>query len=225
MRRNAPVLATALIAALVLTGCDFLHRHFGRDENAYRQSVQEHPLEVPPGLDHPDTSGALAIPAPGTGSTGAPATTTVPQPGSASASSPAPTSAGSSRATAPVPPPTGPDVTVSGDGLRVVDTPDSTYTRVGYALERSGVAKVLSRDPAERSYAIETTGEVAQKPGLFKRIVTLGLAGRKAQVSVHLVVRIAADGSASRVSVQGDGSDAANAAARNVVAALRQRLS
>lgn len=54
-----PAIAVAIVAALVATsGCSWL-----RKENAlYVPAPQDRPLEVPPDLDRPDTSSAMALP-------------------------------------------------------------------------------------------------------------------------------------------------------------------
>lgn len=58
-----PVLAIAIIAALVATaGCS----RFRKDNELYAPAPQDRPLEVPPGLDLPDTSAAMAVPSSGT---------------------------------------------------------------------------------------------------------------------------------------------------------------
>ena len=58
-RLNRVVLALAM-AALVLgaSGC----RMFGKKSELYTQSAESRPLEVPPDLNLPDTSGAMALP-------------------------------------------------------------------------------------------------------------------------------------------------------------------
>jgi uncharacterized lipoprotein len=59
--RTAAV-ALLAVAALGSAGCHWFHR--GETE-AYRNSPESRPLEVPPDLDQPDTSGAMALPAAG----------------------------------------------------------------------------------------------------------------------------------------------------------------
>jgi hypothetical protein len=65
VRRNLFALPTLLVAIVSLSGCGFLHKHFGRDDSAYRKAAQDRPLEIPPDLDTPSSSGALTIPAAG----------------------------------------------------------------------------------------------------------------------------------------------------------------
>ena len=208
--RNTFVLPATLAAASLLSGCGFMHRHLDHKDADYRRSVQERPLEVPPDLDTPSSSGALIVPAIG----------------SATAQS---TPAGASTAATPMamPPSTSiePGVQLGGDGLRIADSVESAWTRVGLALERSGVATVVARDEAGRAYSVETTGETTQKAGWFKRAITLGHAGNKVTAKVHLTVRISADGTGSKVGIEGATDDASQDAARSLLAALRQRLS
>lgn len=57
-----PALAVAIAATLVATaGCSW----FRKDNALYAAAPQDRPLEVPPDLDLPDTSGAMAVPSPG----------------------------------------------------------------------------------------------------------------------------------------------------------------
>src|SRR5687768_13833302 len=51
--------ATALVVAVVgASGC----RWFRKGDDLYAQSPESRPLEVPPDLDQPDTSGAMKMP-------------------------------------------------------------------------------------------------------------------------------------------------------------------
>ena len=57
MHQSFPRSASVLLLAFAVTaasGCHWFHRHSG-----YQKALAEHPLEVPPGLDQPDTSGAM----------------------------------------------------------------------------------------------------------------------------------------------------------------------
>lgn len=209
MRRNTLVLLTAVAAGSSLTGCGFLHSHFGKKDVEYRKAVQEHPLEVPPDLDTPSSSGALVVPSV---SASTPAGTATASPSAASAAAPPPSTAVAG-------------VTLGGDGLQVTDSVENTWSRVGLALERSGAATILGRDEAGRAYTVETTGHTTSKPGWFKRAITLGHAGNKQTAKVQLTVRVSADGSGSKVSVEGAGDEASRDAARSLLATLRQRLS
>jgi uncharacterized lipoprotein len=114
---------------------------------------------------------------------------------------------------------------LSGNGLSVSDAVANTWSRVGLALERSGAATIVNRDDAGYTYTVETTGTTTTKPGWFKRAITLGRAGNKTTARVQLTVRVAAEGSGSRVSVEGADDEASRDAARALLQTLRERLS
>lgn len=216
MRRNIYVLLATLAATSLLGGCGFLHKHFDRKEPEYRKSVEEKPLEVPPDLDSPNSSGALVIPAAAASSSSSSASSA--SAGSAPPSAAAPTAVSTSE-------PIAAGTALTSDGLRIADTVDSAWSRVGMALERSGVATVLGRDEAGHAYSVETTGHTTEKAGWFKRAVTLGHAGNKVTAKVKLTVRVSADGSQSKVNIEGADDEASRDAARSLLATLRQRLS
>lgn len=214
VKRNLIVLPAALIGASLLGGCGFVHDHFGRKAPAYSSAVEARPLEVPPDLDSPNRNGALVVPTPAAAPAAATgySVATVPMSAAPGAAPP------SAVLTA--------GVSLGGDGLHVADTIESTWSRVGLALERSGATVVLSRDEAGRTYAVETTGQTTTKPGLLKRIVTLGRASNKATAKVQLTVRVTSNAAnASTVSVEGADSEAARSAAQALLATLRERLS
>ena len=210
MKRDFLALPAALAAVVLLGGCNFFHRQADRHANDYKSAHESRPLEVPPDLDSPNGSAALTIPAAG---------------------APAPAASGTvseSPAGMAATPPTvvaGSGATLSGDGLAVADSPSSTWTRVGLALERSGAATITGRDESASTYAVETTGQTTTRPGWFKRAITLGHAGNKVTAKVQLVVRVAADGQGSRVSVEGANDEASRDAARALLQTLRERLS
>lgn len=201
------------MAASLLSGCGFLHRHFDRKEVDYKRSVEERPLEVPPDLDRPSSASALIVPAVAGSPSAAAAPASDAPAGAASPMAATPASVGSSG------------TALGGDGLRVADTVDSTWSRVGLALERSGAAKVISRDESGHTYAVQTTGRTTTKPGWFKRAITFGRAGTKTTSQVQLTVRTSADGSGSKVSVEGASDEASRDAADALLESLRQRLS
>jgi uncharacterized lipoprotein len=203
-------LLAALVSASLLGGCGFMHRHFERKNDEYKRAVESRPLEVPPDLDTPSSSGALSVPA-ASARTSAVATSTA-EPGATPASVPPEVAAA-------------PGATISGEGLAVSDTVANTWSRVGLALERSGVATITGRDEAGRAYTVETTGQTTAKAGWFKRAITFGHAGNKTTARVQLNVRISADGTGSRVSVEGADDDASRDAARSLLSSLRERLS
>ena len=217
MRRDIQALALVIVAASLLNGCGFINRHFHKENDAYKTSVQEHPLEVPPDLDKPNTSGALAIPDPGN-----PSAAPVAAGGAAPAAVPTPS--GDAAVTAPSTEAVVP-ATLVGNELHVPDSVDSTWNRVGLALERSGAATILARDEAARSYEVQTTRQVVTKPGLFKKIVTLGMAKGKTTVPVRFTLRVTAEGDGSKVSAEGATDQASRDAAQALLATLKQRLS
>lgn len=207
MKRILLASLTAILAASLVSGCSYFRHRSERKSNEYKMAVEERPLEVPPGLDAPNTSGALTIPQ---GTTASAGTASAETPPTGSAVIGADGAAG---------------VALGGDGLRVSDTVDSTWSRVGLALERSGAATVLNRDEAAKSYTVQTTGHTTVKPGWFKRAITLGTAGTKKTAQVQLTVRVSADGGGSKVGVEGANDEASRDAAQSLLAALRERLS
>jgi uncharacterized lipoprotein len=219
VRRDIRALTIALTASCLLAGCGWFHRHAHKDDDAYKASVQEHPLEVPPDLDKPNTSGALTIPdAAATGA--APAATA----GDTSAA-PAMASGGAAPAATAPADAAAPPAILSEDGLHVQDSVDSVWNRVGLALERSGAATILARDEAGRSYDVQTTSQVVSKPSWFKKAITLGMAKGTTTGQVRLKLRVTAEGNGSKVSVEGATEDASKTAAQGLLATLKQRLS
>ncbi|MEP7044019.1 MAG: hypothetical protein ABI843_13230 [Dokdonella sp.] len=217
MRRTIYALLTTVTLTSLLSGCGFFHRHFDRKDDTYKKSVNERPLEVPPDLDTPNSSGALVVPAAGSGSAGS--VSTAPPATAATSADTAPMSSAPPAVAAAT------GVAIGGDSLGVADSVESTWARVGLALDRSGAAKVLGRDEASRTYTVQTTGQTTTKPGWFKRAITLGMAGSKTTAQVQLTVRVSADGNASKVGVEGATDEASQDAARALLATLRQRLS
>lgn len=213
------VLPVVLLTASLLGGCSFMRKHFDRKEPAYQNSPQERPLEVPPDLSTPNTNGALVIP---------PASAAPAAPAAAQSTTPPGYSVDSATATPTTAPATAiasPGAAISGDGLQVADSVESTWARVGLALERSGAATISARDESAHTYTVQTTGQAGSEPGWFKRAITLGRAKAKSPANVPLTVRVSADGAASRVSVEGATDDASRNAARALLSTLRQRLS
>lgn len=217
MRRDIQALAIAALASFALAGCGFFDRHFHKENDTYKTSVQEHPLEVPPDLDKPNTTGALTIPDAGASTATASA---------APVDSSAPPAASAAPAEAPAAGVAAPTAAVlTGDALHVADTVDSTWNRVGLALERSGAATVLARDEAGRSYDVQTAEQVTTKPGWFKKVVTLGMAKGTTTAQVRLRLRVTAEGDGSKVGVEGAADQAGKDAAQALLATLKQRLS
>lgn len=206
MKRTFLYLTCALVSASLLGGCGYMRSKLGNDQDAYKSSGQVRPLEVPPDLDMPNMSGTLVIP------------------------ERVATSADASARNAPgvdaTAPTMGAGVAISADGLRVADSVQSTWLRVGLALERSGVAMIESRDASAHTYQVRGSGQVTQRAGWLKRTVTFGRAdAKKVQTSVTLGVRVSADGDGSRVTIEGAAGEAEQNAAREILDVLRQRLS
>jgi uncharacterized lipoprotein len=210
VNRKFSITIGVITALSLLSGCSYVRSKFGRQDDAYKNTSQGRPLEVPPDLDSPNRSGTLVIPEPGTPSsslansdTGVPAVAYQP----------------------PQAPPSGATASIGGDGLVVADTLANTWRRVGLALERSGVAVIQSRNEGTRSYEIQTTGKATRSPGWFKRAITLGMA-RDKQVTkpAILSVRIGGNDGASKVLVEGTTSASDTSAARQVLEVLVQRM-
>lgn len=205
MKRYLSLALCIVAASSLLGGCGYLRTKFGSKPDAYKNSSQTRPLEVPPDLDKPNSSGTLVIP----DRSGAPASAAVGDATPASvATSPSST------------------VVATGDGIRVTDSVSSTWSRVGLALERSGVATIESKDEAAYTYQVKANATTSRRPGWFKRAITLGRAGdKKVSTPVTLGVRVTSDGEASKVTVEGATDAAGESAARDLLETLRQRLS
>lgn len=201
-RSHAPLWATPLAAVLVvatLSGCGL----FGRGKSdAYRQSRESRPLEVPPDLDAPSTSGALVIPE--VSSAGADASGEVP-----------------AIDGAPSPPDAGTTDVGTESTLSLRDDVPGAYRRVGLALERGEVGEVVARDDTAGTYTVKTT-VTERESGFFSRMfgrekVEVGEATR--------VVHVVAAGSGSTVQIEDEsGAVIDDAAARKIISAIKRRL-
>lgn len=209
---NAPMkkltLTLLLLAPIALTGCQTIKAHnpFRHKEPPYKSAQQERPLEVPPGMDQPATTEALAIPEAGTGAASASGTaTTTPS------ESVAPPSAGAAAAGVTA-------GTAGSNGLTLTDTPASAYHRVGLALSRSDVGQVTAHDDNALTYQVAVDSVVTQKPegGFFHRIFHRN---HSETVKGTVTVSITPSGTGSVVSAQGD-----PGAATRVLNVLQQRL-
>ena len=218
MIRDLRALAIAATASCLLAGCGWMDRHFHHENDDYKKSVQEHPLEVPPDLDRPNATAALQIPEGGAAASTAPVATTETAPPATGVATEAPATAGVTAGAAPA-------AVLSGDALHVSDSVDSTWNRIGLAMERSGAATILARDEAGRTFDVQTTAQVTQKPSLFKKVLTLGMAKGKTTAQVRLKVRVTAEGEGSKVAVEGASDDASKEAAQTLLSTLKQRLS
>lgn len=204
---NAPMkriaLAVLFLAPIALAGCQTIKAHnpFRHKEPAYTTAQQERPLEVPPGMDQPPTTEALAIPDAGTGNASA-APSAEPEAGAPPAA--AATGAGSASGTA--------------TSLSLSDTPASAYHRVGLALERGEAGQVTAHDDNAMTYQVAVDTIVTRKPegGFFHRMLHHS---QSETVKGTVTVSIAPQGSGSVVEASGN----PDAAAR-VMAILQQRL-
>ena len=162
MKRSLILTLCVIAAASLLGGCGFMRSKFGSKPDAYKNSSQTRPLEVPPDLEQPNASGTLVIPERAT--TGSPAAAPAP---------PSRTTPGDAL------PSMAPGPALATDGLRVADSVASTWSRVGLALERSGAATIESKDEAAHTYAVRTSAMTSVRAGWFKRAITFGRADDK----------------------------------------------
>ena len=197
--KKLPLIAVIALATLG-GGCSWFHS--GTRNPQWHSAQQERPLEVPPDLEKPVNAAALSIPD---------------LPASASAS----TSAGATEAEATPP---GTQATAAagaqalGTGSLVFnDTVDSVYGRVGIALKRGDIGKLVAEDAAAHGYQVEVGITQIEKPkGFFARIFS---SAKKREVNVTVAVSVVADGDKARVDLSGPA-----AAVRQLQAALQQRL-
>jgi uncharacterized lipoprotein len=207
MKKSRLLLSIGLVGALtVLSACQTIRSHnpFRHREADYKSAQQEHPLEVPPGLDNPPNSEALTIP-----EAGGPQVVVNGQVVGSAGVAPAAESAP-------------PGAVVSGNSLTLADDPASAYRRVGLALERGGVGTISARDDNAMTYQVAVSGMVTtqseDKGGFFHRIFHHSHSETK-DVTGAVTVSVAASGSGSVVNVQGN-----QDAVQRVLEVLQQRL-
>ena len=191
--KKLPLIAVIALATLG-GGCSWFHS--GTRNPQWHSAQQERPLEVPPDLEKPVNAAALSIPD---------------LPANASATEPeaAPPSTQAAAATG---------AQAMGTGSLVFnDTVDSVYARVGIALKRGDIGKLVAEDAAAHSYQVEVTTTQVEKPkGFFARIFS---SAKKREVNATVAVSVVADGDKARVDLSGP-----EAAVRQLQAALQQRL-
>lgn len=152
-------------------GCSWL-----RGKTAYESASEGRALEVPPDLDVPRVDPAMAIPAVA-GAPVAPAGT--------------PARAGMAAPAATI---------VSSGAFPVSDSVESTWRRLGIALERTEGVEIIERAQVLSAYNVRYAGQ-------------------------EFLVRVTRSGDASRVgAVDGDGREVTGGAAGRLLAALRTRL-
>lgn len=197
--KKLPLIAVIALATLG-GGCSWFHS--GTRNPQWHSAQQERPLEVPPDLEKPVNAAALSIPdLPANASTSA----------SVSATEPEATPPGT-QATAAA------GAQAVGTGSLVFnDTVDSVYGRVGIALKRGDIGKLVAEDAAAHSYQVEVSTTQVEKPkGFFARIFS---SAKKREVNATVAVSVVADGDKARVDLSGP-----EAAVRQLQAALQQRL-
>lgn|GEM_PF-149828 len=222
-------LPTFLVATALLSGCSWFHRD---KVEYYKGAAETRPLEVPPDLDAPATNHALVVPAGTAAAAPAAHAPVAATPTAAAPAAAAPAAAASTAAATPSAMPPAAELAADASELHVADTVDSTWQRVGLALERAQLGKVTSKDDAARSYAFEFNGPVDAAPAPEHHWYTPVLhpfGGDKPKASVvtsALRVNVTEDAGGARVSVVGNPGDASAAAAtRRLIAVLRERLS
>jgi len=164
------VVMLAALAPLALGACSMFRSHSNWDK-----AVETRPLEVPPDLDTPSTSGALVVPS----TTGS---------GSSAESA---ARGGTRRASTGI------------DGLHVDDTAPSTWSRIGTALDRAAIGTIETRDEASRTYSVSmnVVHSSDEGRGWFKRMITRE---KKTSTTKQVSIGVSEDGTGSRVSVSGD---------------------
>ncbi len=171
--RTVPMraLSVALLSTAVLAASGC---SWFRGKSEYEYASEGRALEIPPDLDAPRVDAAMAIPR----VEGAAATT--PR-AAAGAAAPAPT-------------------IVSSGPFAVDDAVDSTWRRLGIALERTDGVEILDRAQVLSAYNVRFEGQ-------------------------EFLVRVSRDGERSRVgAVDGDGREMSGGPAGKLLASLRARL-
>lgn len=159
-----PLLVGALaVAVLSQSGCAWTRSKLGMDAK-YQESVQNSPLEVPPGLDLPSTAGAVTVP------------DVTPNPNLAPLTSTAPAASTATR-----PAEGGP--TVAGiEGFTMDDTVDSAWRRLGLALGKIQGVSIDNTAQLLNSYEVTYQGASmlirAEAQGEQTRVVALGANGQ-----------------------------------------------
>lgn len=121
------VLATVAVAVVGASGCSW----FRKSNELYAQSPESRPLEVPPDLDRPDTSGAMQVPA-GAGTTSV------------------------SRSTLPAAAPA--TAAASQTGFTVAGERDAIFDRVGALLSSTAGVTVVSKAQILGTYDVDYEG-------------------------------------------------------------------
>lgn len=194
MKKTSLLVALPAVAlsGLLLSGCGMFRSH-----KAWDTAQQEAPLEIPPSLDRPSTSEALAIPPPG-------------------ANQPTANGATASVGTAA-------DGQIA-DGFVIADSVDSAYHRVGQVLENGSLGQLIGHDDAAHSYTLSVSDAVAQqkKKGFFGRMFGRHKNDAAAPGAASHQVQVTLGGSGTNASeVRAEGNAAAVA---KVIDTLKSRL-
>jgi uncharacterized lipoprotein len=205
-------LLLSLAVVTALSGCGLL-----RKDVDYGASKEGRPLEIPPDLDTPSTTGALTIPSgSAAASTSAPDAAPISEIDSTGAAT---VSAGGTSAEPPAPVMAGEDST-----LRVGDGVAGAWRRVGLALNRAGVGQVAGSDESSATYTLTGVTQASAPPegGFISRMFKKD---QQTSVEATRIVRIVADGDGSLIKIEDEkGEAASDEFARRIIAALKQRL-
>lgn len=174
MKQGSSVARGAVVAvvaaALATGGCSWF-----RGKSGYENSPESRPLEIPPDLDPPPADPAMQLPD----------VSSAPQAPAASTGAPAPSSAPRAAAAADV---------------RLADTVDSTWRRLGLALERIEGVEVTQRAELLSAYSVRYRDS-------------------------EFLLRVTPDGEGARIAaVDGEGREMSGGAAAELLGQLAQRL-
>lgn len=153
------LVATLAVAVLASSGCSWIRSKWG-NEAEYQASRQNQPLEVPPGLDVPSTTGGVSIPDAGAGSA-------------------APVGQGVPSAQA---------VVDGVESFTLDDSVASSWRRIGIALGKIEGATIGERAQLLNSYEVSYKGVTvllrAEAAGGQTRVVALGPDGQPIRTGI-----------------------------------------
>lgn len=173
MTVSTPTARTLRLIVLGLVAISLVGCGWLRGRSDYEQSPETRPLEVPPDLDTPPTDPSMRVPSPGSGA-------------AAAASNPGGAPPSSSTAVA--------------SSVAVADTVQSTWRRVGLALERIDGVQIDDRAELLSVYNVSYRG-------------------------ASFLVQVQPDGANAKiVAVDGDGRSIGEGPAVELLGLLRQRL-
>jgi uncharacterized lipoprotein len=188
----------------VLSACSWFH---GGSKTDYKHSTEAPPLEVPPGLDAPPRGAELTIP--GDESHHAPEHA----PEHAAATAPITDSNTTAGGTKPA-------YIGTETSLVLQDDVTSSFHRIGLALGRTDVVKVIASDEVAATYTV-TKQTLVENKHWYQRF--LG-SGAKPETLTR-VVRVVPEGQGARVQVEDEsGREIRDTSAREIIGALKTRL-